>query len=103
MMHIKKNDKVKVLTGRDKGKEGLVLLVVPKKNKVLVQGVALATRHVKARRQGEVGGIKKEEGLIALSNVMPICTACKTPCRVNVKTLENNKRARVCNRCKEIF
>lgn len=102
-MHVKKNDKVKVLTGRDKGKEGVVVAVEPTKNKILVQGIALVTRHVKARRQGEKGGIKKEEGLIALSNVMPICTACKVPCRINVKTLENKKRVRVCNQCKEIF
>ncbi len=103
MMHVKKNDKVKILTGRDKGKEGVVLSVLPKDNKVLVQGVAVVTRHTKARRQGETSGIKKEETAIAFSNVMPICTACNTPSRTNVKILENNKKARMCNRCKEIF
>jgi large subunit ribosomal protein L24 len=102
MMHIRKNDKVKVLTGRDKGKEGVVLKVSPRDAKVLVQGIALVTRHVKPRRQGETGGIRKEEGLIAISNVMPICPACKTPCRTNVKDLED-KKARICNKCKEIF
>lgn len=103
MMHVKKNDKVKVLTGRDKGQEGTVVAVLPSKDEVLVQGVGLVTRHMKARRQGEQGGIKREERPIALSNVMPICSVCKTPTRINVKVLEDGNKARVCNRCKEIF
>ena len=103
MMHVRKNDTIKVLTGKDKGKEGVVLSVLPKKGKVLVKGIAIVTRHVKQRRQGEVAGIKQEEGFIDLSNVMPVCTACKKPCRINVKMLDDGKKARACNRCKEIF
>lgn len=103
MMRVKKNDNVKVLMGKDKGKESKVIVVSPKDGKVLVKGVAMVSRHAKARRQGEVAGIKKEESYIAISNVMPICTACKLPARVNVKVLEDGKRARACNRCKEIF
>jgi len=102
MMHIKKNDKVKVIAGKDKGKEGTVVQVLPETEKVLVKGIGIMTRHAKAKRQGDVAGIRKEEALINTSNVMPICTACKLPTRINVKVLDN-KRARLCNRCKEII
>lgn len=102
-MHIKKNDQVKIIGGKDKGKEGSVIEVLPSKDKVLVKGIGVMTKHAKARRQGEVAGIKKEESYIHISNVMPICTACKLPTRINVKVLDTNKRARLCNRCKEII
>ncbi len=103
MMHIKKNDQVKIIAGKDKGKEGTIIEVLPGNEKVLIKGIGLMTLHKKARRQGEVAGIKKEESYINVSNVMPICTACKLPARINVKVLENDKRARLCNRCKEII
>ena len=68
--HIKKGDLVYVLIGKDKGKKGTVLRVLPKKKKVMVKGVALVTRHYKARKQGETSGIKKVERYIDVSNVM---------------------------------
>ena len=68
--HIKKGDLVYVLTGKDKGKKGTVLRVLPKKKKVMVKGMALVTRHYKARKQGEKSGIKKVERYIDVSNVM---------------------------------
>jgi large subunit ribosomal protein L24 len=74
-MHIKKNDTVVVLTGKDKGKQGVVIEVLPKKGKVKVRGVAIVTRHVKARRQGEVSTIKKEESYIDMSNVKSLTTS----------------------------
>ena len=100
---IKKNDNVVVLSGKDRDKKGTVLEVLPKKGKVLVKDIGLVTRHVKARRQGEVSGIKKEERYIDTSLVMPICVSCKKPCRINVKVLDDGNKARVCNRCSEIF
>lgn len=103
MARIKKNDKVVVLAGKDKGKEGTVIGLDSKHNQVLVKGVAVVTRHKKARKQGDVAGIMKEESFIAVAKVMPVCGSCKTPCRVNSKMLENGKRARMCNNCKEIF
>jgi len=68
--HIKTGDLVYVLTGKDKGKKGAVMRVLPKKRKVMVKGVALVTRHQKARKQGEKSGIKKVERYIDMSNVM---------------------------------
>lgn len=100
---VKKNDLVKVIAGKDKNKEGSVIQVLPKKGKVLVKDVAVVTRHVKPRKAGEQGGIRKEESYIRLSKVMPVCTACKKVARVGTKVLEDGKKARMCSRCKEIF
>lgn len=103
MMRVKKNDKVLVISGKDKGKTSDVIAISPKKDKILVKDVAVSTKHVKARRQGEVAGIKKEEGYICISKVMPICPSCKNPCRVGTVALKDGKRARVCAKCKEIM
>jgi large subunit ribosomal protein L24 len=100
---IKKNDTVVVISGRDKGKKGTVLEVKRKKGAILAKDIAVVTRHVKPRRAGEQGGIKKGEAYIDESKVMPVCTACKKPTRVGSKMLDTGKRARVCVRCKEIF
>ncbi len=100
---IKKNDTVCVLSGKDKGKTGQVIAISPKKGKVMVKGVAVAIKHVKARAQGQVSGIKKEEAFIDATKVMPVCLSCNKPCRVSVKILEDGKKTRTCNRCKEIF
>lgn len=102
MMAVKKNDTVVVVKGRDEGKTGVVIDILPKKGKVMIQGIGLMVRHAKARKQGEVSSIKKQEGYISISNVMPVCTSCKMPCRLNSK-VEGEKKARMCNRCKEIF
>lgn len=98
---VKQNDTVMVISGKDKGKTGKVIEVLPEKNLVKVQNIAVVTRHVKARRQGEVAGIKKEEGFINLSKVMPICDG--KPTRVNTKMLENGTSVRVSNKGKVQF
>lgn len=67
---IKKGDSVYVLTGKDRGKKGVVIAILPKKGKVMVKDVAIVTRHVKAKKQGEISGIKREEQYIDISNVM---------------------------------
>ncbi|KKP35755.1 MAG: 50S ribosomal protein L24 [candidate division TM6 bacterium GW2011_GWF2_32_72] len=103
MMRIKKNDTVVIIAGKDKGKEGSVLNVSDIKDKVLVKGLGIVTKHVKAKRQGEVSGIKEVETLIEMSKVLPVCPFCKKGCRVNSQTLDNGKRARVCNRCKKVI
>jgi large subunit ribosomal protein L24 len=103
MARIRKNDSVQVLSGKDKGKTGKVIEISLKKDKVIVEGVAIITKHVKARRQGETSGIKKSETYIDISKVMPICGSCHKPCRVSVKMLDDGKKSRVCSQCKEIF
>lgn len=102
MNTIRKNDTVIVVTGKDKEKKGTVLEVDLQAQKVLVKGISIVVRHKKARKQGEVSGIKKTESFINLSNIMPVCPSCKKPCRINTKDV-NNKKVRICNRCKEVF
>ena len=101
MMRIKKNDKVRVVSGKDKGKEGEVIAILPKKEKVKVKGVAIVTRHKKARYQGEVSSIRKEETFIYASKVMPICSSCKKAARVGSRMLDNGTQVRMCVHCKE--
>ncbi len=100
---IKKNDVVMVMTGKDKGKKGPVIQISPKKQLLLIKDVAIVTRHVKPKKAGEQGGIRKEESFIKASKVMPICSACQKPTRTGSKLLETGKKARMCKRCKEIF
>lgn len=103
MARVKKNDTVIVLTGKDRDKKGTVIALDLKKGKVMVKGIAIATRHAKARKQGEASEIKKEEGFINITNVMPVCSSCKKPCRINIKSMADGMRSRSCNKCKEIF
>jgi large subunit ribosomal protein L24 len=103
MMRIKKNDTVKVISGKDKGKTSSVIAILPKKGKILIKDVAVATKHMKARKQGDTPGIKKEETYICLSKVMPVCPSCKKSCRVGTIELKDGKRARVCGKCKEVM
>jgi len=100
---VKKNDKVIVLSGKDKGKEGVVIRVDCKKDKVLVKDIGIVTKHMKARKSGEKSKILKEESFLPLCKIMPICPSCKKNCRIQAKVLENGKKVRVCHRCKEAF
>ncbi|NDD54521.1 50S ribosomal protein L24 [bacterium] len=103
LARVKKNDTVVVLSGSDKGKQGTVLAVYPQDGAVLVKDVSVVTRHVKPTRQGQKGGIVKQERPVPLAKVMPVCAACKKACRIQAKTLETGKKVRICNRCKETF
>lgn len=103
LARIKKDDLVFVLSGKDKGKKGHVISIDSKNDRVLVKDVKVVTKHVKARKQGEKSRIAKEESYIPLCTVMPICPSCKKKCRVQVKLLDGNKKARVCHKCKEAF
>lgn len=82
-MNLRKNDKVIVISGSDKGKQGEVLVIDSAKNLIKVRGINIATHFVKARRQGDVSGIQKREAFIHISNVMPIDPKTGTPVRVN--------------------
>jgi large subunit ribosomal protein L24 len=103
LSRIKKNDTVLVMAGKDKGKQGYVISVDPKKDLVVVKDVGIVTRHVKAQKSGDKSRIVKEEAAIQLCKVMPVCPACKKACRVQVRFLESENKVRQCNRCKETF
>ena len=97
-MNIKKDDKVVVLSGKDKGKEGKVLVADPKAAKVIVEGVNVATKHQKPRKQGEEGGIIKVETPIYACKVQLVCPKCGKGTRVAYK-LDGDKKVRVCKKC----
>ncbi len=103
LARVKKNDTVVLLSGKDKGKRSVVLAVYPKEDSVLVKDVQIVVRHTKPTRAGQKGGIVREERPIPLAKVMPICSACKNPCRVQVRFLDTGDKVRICNRCKEAF
>ena len=102
-MHVKRGDTVKVIAGKDKGKEGKIIEAIPSKNKVIVEGVALVKRHTKARMQGQESGILTKEAAIDASNVMRVCPSCGKAARTGVKVFEDGSKARYCKKCgKEI-
>ena len=98
-MNIRKDDKVIVLSGKDKGKEGKVLKADPKGGKVVVEGVNVASRHYKPRKQGEEGGVIKQETPIYACKVMRVCPKCGKPTRCAHKILDDGKKVRVCKKC----
>jgi large subunit ribosomal protein L24 len=105
MERVKRNDTVKVISGKDAGKEGRVVRVYPGREKVFVEGVNIATKHrrVQQTRQGaQEGGIVHEEVPIHLSNVMPICPSCDKPTRVGSRVVDD-ARVRYCRKCDSEF
>ena len=95
-MKIRKNDKVKIISGKDKGKEGIVNLV--SKGKVTISGVNVARKHVKPGKVSKEGGIISLEKPVEISNVMVICKKCEKPAKVGFKIVDG-KKYRVCKRC----
>jgi len=102
-MHVKSGDNVIVLSGKDKGKKGKVLAVMPEKRMVIVEGVSIASKHKKPRKQGEVGGIIKQETPIYACKVMNICSKCSSPARIGRKVLNDGEHVRYCKKCGETF
>ena len=97
-MNIKRDDKVVVLSGKDKGKQGKVIKADPQAMKVIVEGVNVATKHQKPRKQGEEGGIFKVETPIYASKVQFVCPKCGKATRVAHK-ITDGKKTRVCKKC----
>ena len=97
-MHIKRNDTVIVLSGKDKGKTGKVMSVDKKDGKVVVENVNMVSRHTKPRQQGQEGGIIKKESPLYASKVMRVCPKCSKPTRPAHK-LTGDKKVTVCKKC----
>ena len=102
-LHVRKNDTVVVISGKDKGKTGEVLKAYPKTGKVLVQGVNIVKKHQKPTRVNAEGGIIEKEGAIYSSKVMLYCKKCKNATRISNKLLEDGSKVRVCKKCGETF
>ncbi|WP_035235637.1 50S ribosomal protein L24 [Desulfobacter vibrioformis] len=100
-IRIKKDDKVKVLTGKDKGKIGTVLKVVQKKNRIVVENINMVKVHQRPSQANPQGGIVEKPMPMDVSNLMLMCNSCVKPTRIGIKELEDGKRVRVCKKCNQ--
>jgi large subunit ribosomal protein L24 len=100
-VEIRKNDSVMVISGRERGKTGKVLRVLPDKDRVIVERVNLVKRHSKPKGPQQPGGIVEKEAAIHASNIMIMCDKCNAPVRVGRKLLADGKKIRICRRCSE--
>lgn len=98
-MFVRKEDTVMVVAGKERGKTGKVIKVVPKKSRVFIERVNLVKRHSKPRSAQQPGGILEKEASIHVSNVMIMCDPCNAPVRVGHRVLEDGEKVRVCRRC----
>ncbi|MDP2874070.1 MAG: 50S ribosomal protein L24 [bacterium] len=101
-MKIHTGDKVKVISGKEKGKDTVVKLALPKENKVVAEGVNVAKKHVKPSARNKQGGIVEITRPLPVSRVMLLCPKCNQPTRVGLR-LEGGKRYRVCKKCQAAF
>ncbi|MDA2937012.1 50S ribosomal protein L24 [Acidobacteria bacterium AH-259-A15] len=100
MRHIKKDDEVLILGGRDRGKKGKVLRLFPSKNRAVVENINMIKRHTRPNPQRNIkGGIVERESPIDLSNLMVVCRECGKSTRVSYSLLSDGKKVRVCKRC----
>ncbi|MBU0973809.1 MAG: 50S ribosomal protein L24 [Proteobacteria bacterium] len=100
-IRIKKDDKVKVLTGKDKGKIGKVLKVVKKTNRVVVENINVVKVHQRPTQANPQGGIVDKTMPMNVSNLMVMCNSCVKPTRIGIKQLEDGKRVRICKKCSQ--
>jgi large subunit ribosomal protein L24 len=103
MLHIKKNDMVKVLVGKDKGKTGKILKVFPSTSRAIVQGVNFSKKHTRKSQQNEQGGIIEREATINMSNLAIVCKGCDRATRVGIDILNDKSKVRYCKKCKEVL
>jgi large subunit ribosomal protein L24 len=100
-VQIRKNDSVMVIAGRERGKTGKVLRVLPEKDALVIERVNLVKRHSKPRGPQQPGGIVEKEASIHASNIMIMCEKCNAPVRIGHKQLGDGKKVRICRRCGE--
>jgi len=102
-VHVKSGDTVYVLSGKDRGKKGKILRVLPKEQRVIVEGVNIIKKHQKPRSDYHQGGIIEKEAPIHSSNVMLVCPRCNKPTKIAKEVSESGQRSRVCKKCNEII
>src|SRR5262249_49531194 len=103
LARVKKNDTVMVIAGKERGKVGKVLRVLPDENRAVVERLNMVKRHLKPRGPQSPGGIVEKEAPLHLSNLMPMCERCNAPVPVRTRTLADRGKARGCNRCGELL
>ncbi|MDI3298966.1 MAG: 50S ribosomal protein L24 [Bacillota bacterium] len=102
-VHLRKGDTVQVISGKDAGRRGKVLRVIPASRRVVVEGVNIAKKHRKPTPKVMQGGIIEQENPIDASNAMVVCPSCDRPTRVGHRILEDGRKVRVCKRCGEVI
>lgn len=100
---IKKGDIVKVIAGKEKGKQGRVLFVARDKSKVTIEKVNIIKKHMKPSRKQTQGGIIDKEGAVHLSNVMLVCPKCGRRTRLGARVMDDGGKSRVCKKCGEVI
>lgn len=101
--NIKRNDMVVVIAGKEKGKSGKVLRIIPKKDRAIVEKLNMVKRHMRPGAYSQQGGILEREAPIHISNLMLLCSKCTDPTRVGYKILEDNRKVRFCKKCNEVI
>ena len=101
--NVKKGDTVVVIAGKERGKRGKVLIVLPARRRVIVEKVNMIKRHQRPTQKLRQGGIIEREGTLNLSNVMVVCGKCGQPTRTGIRALAEGKKSRVCKRCGEML
>ncbi|NJD63260.1 MAG: 50S ribosomal protein L24 [Deltaproteobacteria bacterium] len=102
-LHVKKNDIVKVMTGREKGKVGRVLKIDREKGRIVIEKVNMVKRHVKPGKTNPQGGIIEKEAALAYSNVLIMCDKCNKPSRIAMRVDASGEKHRTCKRCGDIL
>ncbi|MEA3362075.1 MAG: 50S ribosomal protein L24 [Thermodesulfobacteriota bacterium] len=100
-LHVKKDDMVKIIAGKEKGKTGKVLRVHPAKGRVVIESLNIVKRHTRPNQLNPEGGIVEKEAPLSLSNVMLICGSCNQPTRTGIRLLEDGSKTRYCKKCNE--
>jgi large subunit ribosomal protein L24 len=97
-MNVRKGDKVKIIAGKDKGREGKVLKAYPHNQRISVEGAAMIKKHTRPSQKNPQGGIVQMEGTMHVSNVMLVCPSCGEPTRIG-RRRDDGTRVRVCKKC----
>ena len=100
---IKKDDMVYVIAGKDKGKTGKVMRVLPRKGRILVENINFIHKHIRPSQQHQQGGVIEKEGPIEVTNCLLVCNKCNNPTRVGFMVLEDGRKVRACKKCGEVM
>jgi len=102
-LHVKKDDLVMVIAGKEKGKSGKIVRVLPDSGQVLVENLNIVKRHSRPTRGNAQGGIIEKEAPLDASNVQMLCKGCNKPARTGIRVLQDGSKARFCKKCNEIL
>ena len=103
MVKIRRDDTMKVMVGKDRGKQGKVLRVFPERGRALVEGINLVKKHLKPTQDNPQGGVSSQERPVSVANLQRICLRCNRPVRVGFTVATDGAKQRVCKRCGEVL